>query len=199
MIIIINHYHHYYHYYYWFIVVIVIIFCHYCHCCDMFKCTIILWYDYWIRNCRRGWLGAHGVIWLCIRRKFHSALIHGVVKWSLWNVIQGTAVVSCAKFCSGMMSYNGVTQKKTIFHQIWITMENLIVKWLLGDVAKAMHIFPHKGDPIRSLWTVVTSCTKHGQRARPVRINVVPWWSAFAPNSDILTMLKDTCKHRHYQ
>ena len=38
------------------------------------------------------------------------------------------AVVGCAKFCSDMMSYNGVTLKP-IFHPIWITMEKSFVKW----------------------------------------------------------------------
>ena len=38
------------------------------------------------------------------------------------------AVVACAKFCSKMMAFHGVTPKP-IWHRIWVTMEKSFVKW----------------------------------------------------------------------
>ena len=41
------------------------------------------------------------------------------------------AVAACAKCCSDIVSYNGVTLK-SIFHRIWIMMEKSFVKWAPG-------------------------------------------------------------------
>ena len=38
--------------------------------------------------------------------------------------------MACAKFCSDIIPYNGVTLKP-IFHRIWIMMEKLFMKWPL--------------------------------------------------------------------
>ena len=51
------------------------------------------------------------------------------IKFCTWH--DSCIVVACAKFCSDMIPYNGVTLKP-IFHQIWITMGKFFVKWVPG-------------------------------------------------------------------
>ena len=48
------------------------------------------------------------------------------MKFCTWH--DSFAVVACGKFCSDMVPYDGITLK-SIFIEIWITMENLFVKW----------------------------------------------------------------------
>ena len=100
-----------------------------------------LWPDYqnlvqitrWAVLCNL-WPGAHFTndfsIIIQIRWKFPNALIQVVEQWSLWNFAwhNSCGVVACAKFCSGMIPYSGVTLKQ-IFHWIWIMMEKSFVKW----------------------------------------------------------------------
>ena len=53
------------------------------------------------------------------------------MKCLLWHFAHGTTAVlfvACAKFCSEMMAFNGVTPKP-IWHRIWVTMEKSFVKW----------------------------------------------------------------------
>ena len=67
-----------------------------------------------------------------IRWEFHSApscteLI--AVKFCTWH--DSCTVMACAKFCSDIIPYNGVTLKP-MFYQIWITMEKIfceMVPW----------------------------------------------------------------------
>ena len=40
------------------------------------------------------------------------------------------AIVACTKFCDDTIAYNGVILR-SIFHRIWIIMENYFVKWAL--------------------------------------------------------------------
>ena len=54
----------------------------------------------------------------------HSKVI--AMKFITWH--DSSTVMPCVKFCSVMISYNGVTLKP-IFPLIWITMEESFVKW----------------------------------------------------------------------
>ena len=63
-----------------------------------------------------------------IRWKFHSALIHVVVTWSLWHYAHGMTALLARQFCSDAINNNGFAIKH-ICHPIWIAMAKLFVKW----------------------------------------------------------------------
>ena len=51
------------------------------------------------------------------------------MKFCTWQ--DSCAVMACAKFCSDLMSYNGITVKQ-IFHRNWMAMEKSPMKWAPG-------------------------------------------------------------------
>ena len=61
------------------------------------------------------------------------------LKFCTWH--NSCAVVACAKFCYDINISNWVTAKLN-FHQIWIVMENFLVKWDPGSCFKMKTVFP---------------------------------------------------------
>ena len=84
--------------------------------------------------------------------KIYSVLTEVVLEWDGYAILHMTCQLCCrvhAKFCSNVIPYNGVTLKP-IFHQIWIRMEKLVMKWAPGQNGPHLadnffkHIFVNK-------------------------------------------------------
>ena len=102
---------------------------------------IYAWIYRWVNNRKAGDLRCHRAhydvtvvfqgrfsIVIHIRWKFHSALIHVVMTWSLWNYANGMTALLARQIRSDTNNNNGFTLKH-ICHPIWIAMATLFVKW----------------------------------------------------------------------
>ena len=63
----------------------------------------------------------------CSHPNFHELI---AMKFCTWH--NSSAVMAYGKVCSSVIISNGVTMKLN-FHQIWIIMEKLLVRWLAGS------------------------------------------------------------------
>ena len=85
---------------------------------------------------------------LCSRPSYSDII---AIKFCTWP--NSCVVVACAKCCSGMVPYNGVTVIP-IFHRIWSTMEKSFLKWAPG-----FHHFHYDDVIIGAIASLITSLT----------------------------------------
>ena len=98
-----------------------------------------------------------------------------VMKFCTWY--DSCAVMACAKFCSNMIPYCGVTLKP-IFPQIWIAMEKSFVKWT--------HVF-------RSVLILTKPSQWHH-----MSVNLKPWATQLFVQQLVYTNNKENIKTLHH-